>query len=214
MDKKEMIPFVTTNYANYDAKNIARISQSLLNNSKDERIKEVFAQSETVLSLKQPWNLQRQLTRAAFSSVHRNEAPKQPGLFKCQNTRCDLCNKGYIQECSSFTTYNDTLWTIKSHIDCNSNNVIYLLICAACNNVYYAGKTNKLRKRMNVHKSSSNLGNSTNIFDNHVYRCKTINKYVKEPLFYIFAFMTVKDENLLIPYERYIHKCGHDSMNN
>ena len=209
----EIIPFVTTNYANYDARNIATLAQSLLNNSKDERIKKVFSNSETVLSLRQPPNLQRQLTRAAFTSVPQLEAPKEPGLFKCLNSRCDLCNKGYIQQCSSFTTFNGTQWSIKTHINCNSANVIYLLVCAACDNTYYAGKTNCLRKRMNVHKSSANLGNSTNIFDNHVFRCKRTNNYTKEPLFYIFAFMSVKDEKLLIPYERYIHNCGHDSMN-
>ena len=210
----DLIPFVTTNFSNYDAKNISTISRSLLHNSKDARIGEVFSGCDTVLALRQPPNLQRQLTRAAFSSSTPAVSPNsKPGLYKCLNSRCDLCNKNYIQECKEFKTCNGKLWQIKSHIDCNTNNVVYFLQCAACRKEFYTGKTNNLRKRMNVHKSSSNLGNSTNIFDNHVFKCKVQNKYFSEPQFFIYAFMSVRDERMLIPYERFLHNCGYDSMN-
>ena len=205
---------MTTNFSNYDAKNISTISHSQLRNNKDERIGKVFADCDTVLVLRQPQNLQRQLTRAAFSSTTSDLSPNsEPGLFKCLNRRCDLCNNRYIQECQSFTTFNGKEWTIKSHINCNSSNVIYFLQCAACQKEFYTGKTNNLRKRMNVHKSSCNLGNSSNIFDNHVFNCKNKNRYCNEPQFYIYAFMSIKDERMLIPYERFLHSCGYDSMN-
>ena len=47
----DWIPFVATNFSNYNAKNIYTISRSLLHNSKDARIGKVLSSCDTVLAL-------------------------------------------------------------------------------------------------------------------------------------------------------------------
>ena len=138
--------------------------------------------------------------------------PVRNRLFKCQGKRCDLCRLNYIQESHSFTTSNGCIWNVRSHINCNSINVLYYLQCSGCNQTY-TGKTNHLRLRMNNHKSGAKLGNNSDIFDKHVFQCRQRAQITSEPLFTIHAFMTVKDERLLLPYESYLHSKKYDKMN-
>ena len=120
---------------------------------------------------------------------------------------------GYIQECTSFETSNGVEWQIKCHMNCNSSNVLYFLKCTACNSTTYTGKTNNLRLRMNGHKSSATLGNSTDVFDNHVHKCRNRLQYTLEPKFLIYAFLRVNDSKLLIPYEKFFHSQHFDTLN-
>ena len=132
----------------------------------------------------------------------------------CPNSNsCLLCRHGYIQQCTSFITSNGFEWQIKCQITCNSSNVIYFHKCTACQSMTYKGKTNDFRKRMNNHKSSCCSGNSSDIFDNHVFKCRQRLNLSNMPLFLIYAFLTVKDKRLLIPYESHIHRLGFDTMN-
>ena len=210
-----VLPFVTTNFCNFDSKNISQISSSLFQSSSNADVNSVFKDCRTVLALKQPPNLLRQLTKASFSSnPNANRREKlEPGLFKCSNNRCKLC-KLYIQECKTFYTSNNVLWTIKSHISCNSKNVLYYLKCVCCNfQSTYTGKTVNLRLRSNNHISSCRLGNNDNVFDLHVFKCMKEHNIYCEPYFHIYAFMSVSKEELLLPYEKLLHKKSFDTFN-
>ena len=78
----------------------------------------------------------------------------------------------------------------------------------------YTGKTKVLRDRMNNHISDCRLGGSTDLFDKHVFECKKQHEEPdQEPYFHIYAFMTVKKEEFLGTYEKYLHRKGFDSMN-
>ena len=66
---------------------------------------------------------------------------------------------------------------------------------------------------MNNHVTACRHGTSSDRFDNHVFECKKNNNYETEPLFQIYAFMTVPHENMLLPYERYLHSKSFDTMN-
>ena len=66
---------------------------------------------------------------------------------------------------------------------------------------------------MNGHKSCCTLGNGSDIFDNHVYKCRITRKYDMEPKFLIYAFLTVKDSTLLLPYEKFLHNQRLDTLN-
>ena len=70
-----------------------------------------------------------------------------------------------------FITTKGTLWEIPTHTTCHSKIVIYYQTCKFCEQTTNNGKTNNLRLRMNNHISACRLGNSTDLFDNHVYRC-------------------------------------------
>ena len=78
----------------------------------------------------------------------------------------------------------------------------------------YTGKTNILRDRMNNHISDCRLGGSSDLFDQHVFKCKKKHEAPdEEPYFHIYAFMTVKKEEFLYTYEKHLHRKGYDSMN-
>ena len=187
-------------------------AEHLLNNCRNERIKNIFGETKVTLALKQPPNILRLLTSASFTS--KNEKNVLPnGLYKCNDVRCLLC-KFYIQECNFFRTSNNVEWEIREHITCNSKCTLYFLKCRICNlATTYTGKTNTFRLRMNNHISDSRTGNSTDRFDIHVYNCRQKYNYPKEPFFQIYAFMTVPNERMLIPYEKYLHSKGFDTMN-
>ena len=113
----------------------------------------------------------------------------------------------------SFFTANNFEWQIKSHITCNSKNVLYYLKCMICyGKCTYTGKTNNLRKRTNNHISCCRLGTGTNIFDKHVYKCSEGVK-VTEPYFELYAFITVREVNSLRTYEQFLHNKSYNTMN-
>ena len=214
--KQENITFISTYYSNFTHKHTVKEINNLLQNNNKGNIKEVFGNTSTVLALRQPPNLLRHITKASFTSSNNTtllDRKLEGGLFTsdCTDTRCNLC-KFYIQECKSFITSNGYEWIIKSHINCQSKNVLYFLKCNSCLEETYTGKTNNFRARMNNHISSCNLGASTDIFGNHVYSCHTRNNS-SGPCFKIYAFMEIKKENLLLTYERYLHDKGFDTMN-
>lgn len=135
------------------------------------------------------------------------------GFSNAQIKRCKLC-KLYIQECKSFNTSNNVEWFVQCRISCNSDNVIYYLKCLACSfKVTYTGKTNHMRPRMNNHITGCRHGESTDIFDNHVYNCRLKHNNLNEPFFQIYAFIKVPHERLLLSYETYFHSQGFDTMN-
>ena len=103
--------------------------------------------------------------------------------------------------------------SIREKIMCNSKNVLYFLKCSICNLTTYTGKTNNFRLRMNNHISECRTGNTCDRFDIHVFNCRKINNYHTEPYFKIYAFMTVKHENMLLSYEAYLHKKQYDTLN-
>ena len=85
----------------------------------------------------------------------------------------------------------------------------------ACNfNTTYTGKTEQqFNKRNNQHRSDCRTGDSSDRFDLHVHECIRKHKLTKEPFFQVYAFLTVKDKEMLLTYESYLHKLGLDTMN-
>ena len=208
--KCKVVPLISTYCSNYSNKDIVTQANILLENCDDEKTRNSFKNKRVVLAHKQPPNLLRRLSNARF--INPNNKINKNGIFKCNNKLCKIC-KLYIQECSSFFTANNFEWQIKSHITCNSRNVLYYLKCKICHGkCTYTGKTNFMRKRTNNHISCYRLGRGTNIFDKHVYACKA-GKNVTEPYFELYAFMVVKEENSLRTYEKFLHNKGYDTMN-
>ena len=206
-----ILPFVTTHSCNLDFKRTVQICNDRLSSSNNSRIKEVFKNTKAVLSLRQPPNILSQLTRAEFCT----SKTKEFGIFKCKDKRCKIC-KLYLQECKSFLTANGKEWIINAHITCQTQFALYYLVCISCGGkTTYCGKTNCLRKRINCHISESLSGNTTNIFDRHVYNCRKnlVKERFQEPFFILYVFMEVFDEKLLLPYESHLHKQKVDTMN-
>ena len=88
--------------------------------------------------------------------------------------------------------------------------VLYFLTCLGCNKVSKVGKTNHMRPRVNNHISESKSGNTTDIFDKHVFLCK---KDHIEPVFRLNVLMEVDNYDKLLVYEDFFHKQGFDTLN-
>ena len=114
------------------------------------------------------------------------KSSKLTGLLLCSN--CAYHKAGYIIPCSLFSfklTNSKTItWTYKNYFSCDSNNVIYILICKTCDN-FYLGQTQDFKQRTAKHKSDvKNLHNSTcSICSEHLRDCNHAEAY-----FQIFPF--------------------------
>ena len=207
-NNRKVIPLISTYYSNYHNDNVIEVANSLIKNSKDERVRMAFKDTVFVNALRQPPNLLRTLSNSAFI---RQSNSMPAGLYKCTSKRCKIC-KLYLQECTSFKTANGATWIIKARIDCNSKNVLYWLLCRFCLKVSNTGKTDNFRTRINNHISDCRLGTSTDIFDNHVHNCSSEMPFV-EPYFKLYAFMQLNCYANLRNYERKLHLEGHDTIN-
>ena len=212
--KENIIPFVTTHASNFEFSGTINTARELLKSIRTPELKNRFEKCEIVNAEKQPKNILRILTSEKFKKDVKISGG--PGLFaECTDIRCNLCHKGYIQTCTSFVTSNNKIWEIRTHINCNSINVLYFLVCNKCNGATtYTGKTKtSLRTRMNNHISDCRTGNTTDKFDIHVKKCCIENDDYAIPFFKIYAFMALKSEHKLNTYEKYLHRQKFDTMN-
>ena len=201
--KDNIIPYVHQNMSNLHFKHILQTTSKLLQNARSEEIREVFKETRFIEAVKQPRNILRTLTS------NKTVDQETPGLFaECNPNRCELCRFGYIQNCTTFTTTNGTEWTIKSHINCNSRNVVYYLECLMCNGqMTKTGKTKtRLRERINNHRSESRSGKTTDVFDMHCHKCGAHKGKAVEPYFRVRAFMKLNSPEKLLTYEKLFHE--------
>ena len=183
--------------------NIVKTINLKLKQNPNESIKEIFGETQTVLSLKQPPNLLRLLSK-------KNRRSPQD-LLNCNNKNCKLCAL-YIKPCASFKASNNFSWYGRIHTTYQSKNVIYFLKRSSCNySTIYIGKTVDLRSRMTSHITSCRLGGSTDKFDNHVFCCMQNQK--QEPFFQILTFIKLADEQNLLFYEKLLQNRGYDTLN-
>ena len=219
-NKNDVIPFVTNHSSNLGTSTITNHIRTLISNKKHGRLKNILENVQVVTSYKQPPNIGKLLTRAKFSDHIPTVVPRvsfklPPGLFaSCADPRCNLCSLGYIQQCESFECANGEIWEIRSHINCNTYNVLYYLVCNICKKESNTGKTEqKLRGRTNDHICKSRNGTGTDKFDKHVYTCRLKHDRLDPPYFKVYAFMALSSKELLETYEKYLHRKGYDTMN-
>jgi hypothetical protein len=94
-------------------------------------------------------------------NVHRNALLPRPVILESNTAKCSPCKGQKCQTCSilknSFTfhsTYYNRYYNFQSSCNCGSSDVIYLITCTKCD-IQYVGETGqKLRDRMNNHKST------------------------------------------------------------
>ena len=193
-------------------KHIISTARDYLKVTKDDTLRHIFENTRFVEAIKQPKSIIRIVTNTAFRTIEPviSIPDQQPGLYaECRDKRCNLCHGGYIQQCTSFLTSNNTRWHIKSHINCNSKNVLYYLVCNMCQTNEPISKTGKTLTqfwiRLNNHISDCNTGRTSDIFDLHVHNCGIRNHCLKPPFFKVFAYMKLSSPDKLLSYEKYLH---------
>ena len=210
-NKDNIVALVHQNMSNYSFGHILTTTRHLLENARSDEIRNVFKNIRFVEAMSQPKSVIR--TISTKRQDHHEDEPN-PGIFaECTDSRCELCSLGYIQNCSYFITSSGHRWDIKSHINCNSRNVVYYLECSFCDGeVTKTGKTKTtLRTRTNNHKSDCESGNTSDVFDQHVHKCGK--NRMRHPYFRVKAFIKLSTPEKLLTYERLFHERRYATIN-
>ena len=79
---------------------------------------------------------------------------KEVGFFPCNDCIYHRC--GYFKPCKFQFKVNDKsmIWHYKCYFNCDSKNVIYILMCNTCE-WFYLGQTTNLKQRIRKHKSDA-----------------------------------------------------------
>ena len=147
----DTVPFVIT--YNPALPNITRIihKHSHVLYSSD-RCKKVFT-SLPLVAHRRCKNISDILVRAKLPEpVNTDNSRFPPGSFRCNKNNCTTCP--YIEDGRTQYTFNSTgqMNQIKSHITCETSNVIYMIQCTKCNLQYIGETKRRLKERFNEHR--------------------------------------------------------------
>ena len=160
-DDKNVITFTRTYNPNHQVSfNKFKIC---IKNTASRKLQKAFNDKIILLSTRQPKKLRNMLVQAKFKTKTISKSPKPTRLFLCNN--CVYPKAGYIIPSSSFlfklTNRKTTSWTYKNYFSCVSKDVIYILICRACDN-FFLVQTQDVKQRIaNCKSDVKNPHNST-----------------------------------------------------
>ena len=145
----------------------------------------MFNKSSVFVSYKMENNILSMITKNKFKSKslgngHQIDDPNW-GCFKCSKL-CTLC-KNFMVESKSVTSSNtNQVFKIKSHITCDSENIIYMITDKVCKDVFYVGYTeDNMKVRWRNHKSHIKMGKKTCEIASHFTKlASTVHKLNKE----------------------------------
>ena len=101
-----------------------------------------------MMAFRRPKNLQDYLVRAKLRPVSNSDRGTK-GTMHCKSNRCD------VTPSSSFTSHTTTRsYNINYQLDCNSNNVVYLITCKVCGQQYVGSTSTIFRPIFRPHKSA------------------------------------------------------------
>lgn len=184
------IPFVTTNHPHSnETKNI--IYETMKKVKNNESLGKLFDNTRIINAKRQPPNLKQILTNSHFSSTTETFS-----VSKCGEKKCMMCTQ--IREGNHFN-FGTSRFSIKSDMNCNSRNVVYVLECGGCDKLYI-GETNNLRLRINNHRTLSNTGAGLYV-NNHFYNCAGKN----HPTFKVMPFYKVKRDDTTLRKEKELY---------
>ena len=187
------IPLVFTSTHNPSHRFDSRVIKTILKDVSGDQMKKAFSNHRVVLGTRQPKNLRNLLTRSRFSShPHRELCSRPPsGLFNCGS--CIYHNLGYLTECVSFKfgQFNQFEWVYNRRFDCDSKNVIYIVICNCCWK-FYIGETGDFKVRTCGHKSNTLHPENANCkkLAYHLNKCSSR----VQPYFRIYPMYYVDDK--------------------
>ena len=103
-----------------------------------------------MMAFRRPKNLANYLVHAKLKPVNPGYTPL--GTVKCGNRRCLICK--HLKTGDSFTSRcTNKSYSINFNLNCNLNNIVYLLTCKVCDIQYVGSTSTKFRLRFNNHKS-------------------------------------------------------------
>ena len=97
-----------------------------------------------------------ELGNRSISSANGNHVTEDM-FSKCKNKKCKTCPNMIFKEQISSNIINQTYPIINhsnENINCDSQNLVYILTCQGCNQQYVGETTIPLHKRINIHRTS------------------------------------------------------------
>lgn len=206
----KVIPLISKYVKNYDNKLVVQMTNELLKNATDERMQKAFKDVKLINAYQQPPNLLRTLSSSKFIN---GDVTIKPGVYRCQDKRCKICNL-YLQIGDSVLMLDSSTWEVRASANCNSLNVIYFFVCNHCGEESNIGKTDNFRERTNNHITGCRWGRSTDKFDNHVFKCaQEKGMAFIEPFFKAYILMVCSNYHKLLAHESSLHAKGLDTIN-
>ena len=188
-ENKETITFTRTYNPNHNF-NYNRFN-NCLNNINNRELRETFSNKKVLLTTRQPKNFKKMLVTAEFD-LHPELPNRKPnGLLSCKD--CIYHKNGYIKPCKSFTfkltNGKSVTWNYNKFFDCDSKDVLYILICNNCD-YFYLRKSIDFKQRIRKHKSDVKHPQNSTCTEcaEHLRECAKI-----EPFFQIYPFYHEKD---------------------
>ena len=173
------------------------IENSLLSLS-DPVLQKVYEKKKPLITTRQPPNLKKYLTKAKFElnpKIELLENRKQNGLFACTDPRCLIHLRCYLTPCTKFSFISNMKvinWIYRRHFDCSSVNLIYLMKCSGCNEIYI-GETSNIRHRIN--NAKKDIINPMQSSVPYALNIKNCTKLI-EPYFKIYPLIFENDSSL------------------
>ena len=132
------------------------------------KIKEILDTTKIFKSQRQPKHLIRILNSSTFG-----ENTTQ-GVTKCNNKQCKIYD--IIIEGKSYSfKIPETKFKIIKNSSCNSKNVVYIIECNECKEIYI-GSTQALNTRISLHKSNIKIEENRKVnVSKHLYQCSQRN---------------------------------------
>ena len=164
--------------------------RNTFNDLQGDTMKRVFKDCRVIFGTRQPKSLRRLFVRSKFS-FKKPRKQKQSGLFNCRRG-CKYHRQGYIKPCLffAFGKRNEFFWEYRRFFDCDSKNVIYVVVCRKCGK-FYIGETGDLKVRTRKHKSD--ISHPKNSY------CRELSEHLRScsssPHFRIFPILYVEDRN-------------------
>lgn len=93
-------------------------------------------------------NLKDMLVRAKTTAIEGTQRGCQP----CKKTRCKVCSH-MTTTTTAKASSSDYVFKINAHLNCDSQNVVYMLHCDICGMQYIGQTETAFRKRFNNHRS-------------------------------------------------------------
>ena len=93
-----------------------------------DNIKEILDTTKIIKSQKQPKTLKR-----IFTCIYGENTTQ--GVTKCYNKRCKICDI-IIEGKSNTFKKPETKFKINKNLSCNSKNVVYIIECSKCKEIY------------------------------------------------------------------------------
>ena len=152
--KQKKIAWVTTWDPRVPDKScIIRNNLNLLYKNPDNL--KIFPKNSIIAGNRRPKNIGEMYKPSVPKRFLQYGPENEKGFFKCKG-KCDICL--HSTELTSFNSnWDGRRWYIRSHLQCTTNNVIYMIQCKIHSDFLYVGSTVNLKKRWANHKSDVKL---------------------------------------------------------